>query len=185
MEYHPEDNVYVVPFLNTVVLCYPETEEIEAPGSLAGFSEDFQLNGVIVHYLLAARNKPLANKWVSEKDLPGGSLFFTASHTLPLEALSDAFDERPQLLDAAARSIGGEKVDLGGMAYRFRVLPRIPILIIFWIRDEEFGPSFHILFDETITEHLNSLDLVWGLANVFARVLLDCAASVSESIQEG
>ena len=71
------------------------------------------------------------------------------------------------------------------MAYRFRVLPRIPILIIFWIRDEEFGPSFHILFDETITEHLNSLDLVWGLANVFARVLLGCAASVSESIQEG
>ncbi|MGO9315526.1 MAG: DUF3786 domain-containing protein [Syntrophobacteraceae bacterium] len=185
VEYHPEDNVYVVPFLNTAVLCYPETEVIEAPGSLAGFSEDFQLNGVLVHYLLAARNKPLANKWVSEKDLPGGSLFFTASHTLPLEALSDAFDERPQLLDAAARSIGGEKTDLGGMAYRFTVLPRIPILIIFWVRDEEFGPSFHILFDETITEHLNSLDLVWGLANVFARVLLDCAASVSESIQEG
>ncbi len=185
VEYHPEDNVYVVPFLNTAVLCYPETEVIEAPGSLAGFSEDFQLNGVLVHYLLAARNKPLANKWVSEKDLPGGSLFFTASHTLPLEALSDAFDERPQLLDAAARSIGGEKTDLGGMAYRFTVLPRIPILIIFWVRDEEFGPSFHILFDETITDHLNSLDLVWGLANVFARVLLDCAASVSESIQEG
>ena len=185
VEYKSEDNVYVIPFLNTAVLCYPETEEIEAPGSLAGFSEDFQLNGVLVHYLLAARNKPLANKWVSEKDLPGGSLFFTASHTLPLEALSDAFDERPQLLDAAARSIGGEKADLGGLAYRFRVLPRIPILIIFWVRDEEFGPSFHILFDETITEHLNSLDLVWGLANVFARVLLDCAASVSESIQEG
>ncbi len=183
--YQPEDNLYVVPFLNTVALCYPETEEIEVQGSLAGFSEDFQLNGVVVHYLLAARNKPLANKWVSEKDLPGGSLFFTASHTLPLEALSEAFDERPQLLDAAARSIGGEKVDLGGLAYRFTVLPRIPILIIFWMRDEEFGPSFHILFDETITDHLNSLDLVWGLANVFARVLLDCAASVSESIQEG
>ena len=185
VEYRPEENLYIVPFLNTVVMCYPETEEIEAPGSLAGFSGDFQLNGVIVHYLLGARNKPLTNKWVSEKDLPGGGLFFTASHTLPLESLSDAFDERPQLLDAAARSIGGEKVDLGGMAYRFRVLPRIPILIIFWIRDEEFGPSFHILFDETITEHLNSLDLVWGLANVFARVLLNCAASLSESIQEG
>jgi hypothetical protein len=182
VEFQPEDNLYIVPFLNTVVMCYPETEEIELPGSLAGYSEDFQLNGVIVHYLLAARNKPLANKWVSEKDLPGGSLFFTASHTLPLESLSNAFDQRPQLLDAAARNMGGEKVNLGGLAYRFMVLPRIPILIIFWIRDEEFEPSFHILFDDTISEHLNSLDLVWGIANVFARVLLGCAAAGSEGV---
>ena len=182
VEYQPEDNVYIVPFLNKAVRCSPETEEIEVLGGLADFSEDFLLHGVVVHYLLAARNKPLTNKWVSEKDLPGGGLFFTASHTLPLESLSNAFDERPELLDAAARSIGGEKVDLGGLSYRFGILPRIPILIIFWIRDEEFEPSFHILFDETITEHLNSLDLVWGLVNVFTRVLLDCAASVAESI---
>ncbi len=29
VEYDREESVYVVPFLNTVVLCYPETEEIE------------------------------------------------------------------------------------------------------------------------------------------------------------
>jgi hypothetical protein len=181
VEYDREESVYVVPFLNTVVLCYPETEEIEVLGRLAGFSEAFLLEGVVVHYLLSAQNKPLANKWVSEKDLPGGSLFFTASHTLPVESLTGAFDDRPQLLDAAAGNIGGEKVNLGGLSYRFRILPRIPVLIIFWIRDEEFEPSFHILFDETITEHFNSLDLVWGLVNVFTRVLLDSAASISES----
>src|SRR5208337_1368242 len=79
VEYQPEDNVYIVPFLNTAVRCSPETEEIEVLGGLADFSEDFLLPGVVVHYLLAARNKPLTNKWVSEKDLPGGGLFFTAS----------------------------------------------------------------------------------------------------------
>ncbi len=42
------------------------------------FQMIFKLNLVILHYLLYARNKPLANKWVSEKDLPGGGLFFTA-----------------------------------------------------------------------------------------------------------
>ncbi|MGA2939140.1 MAG: DUF3786 domain-containing protein [Syntrophobacteraceae bacterium] len=181
VEYDFEESVYVVPFLNTAALCYPETEEIEVLGRLGHFSKDFQLNLVILHYLLYARDKPLANKWVSEKDLPGGGLFFTASHALPMESLTGAFDVRPGLLDAAAPSIGGEKVNMGGLSYRFRILPRIPILMIFWIRDEEFEPSSHVLFDETIGAHFSLLDLVYALVNVFVDVLLDSAASVPES----
>ena len=131
VEYQPEDNLYVVPFLNTVALCYPETEEIEVQGSLAGFSEDFQLNGVVVHYLLAARNKPLANKWVSEKDLPGGSLFLppptrfrpglSAKHSIPAR----------NFWTLRREASAAKRPSLGGLSYRFRVLPRIPILIIF------------------------------------------------------
>ncbi len=181
VEYDLEESVYVVPFLNTAVLCYPETEEIEVLGRLVDFSKDFQLSLVILHYLLYARDKPLANKWVGEKDLPGGGLFFTAAHTLPMEPLTRAFDGRPGLLDASARSIGGEKVNMGGLSYRFRILPRIPILIILWMRDEEFEPSSHVLFDETIIAHFSSLDLVYALVTVFANVLLDSAASVPES----
>jgi len=181
VEYDLEESVYVVPFLNTAVLCYPETEEIEVLGRPGDFSNDFQLSLVVLHYLLYSRDKPLANKWVSEKDLPGGGLFFTAAHTLPMEPLTCAFDARPGLLDAAARSIGGEKVNMGGLSYRFRILPRIPILMIFWIRDEEFEPSSHVLFDETIGAHFSLLDLVYALVNVFVDVLLDSAASVPES----
>jgi len=181
VEYDLEESVYVVPFLNTAVLCYPETEEIEVLGRLVDFSKDFQLTLVILHYLLYARDKPLANKWVGEKDLPGGGLFFTAAHTLPMEPLTRAFDGRPGLLDASARSIGGEKVNMGGLSYRFRILPRIPILIILWMRDEEFEPSSHVLFDETILAHFSLLDLVYALVTVFANVLLDSAASVPES----
>ena len=136
---------------------------------------------MILHYLLYARDKPIANKWVGEKDLPGGGLFFTAAHTLPMEPLTSAFDGRPGLCDASARSIGGEKVNMGGLSYRFRILPRIPILIILWMRDEEFEPSSHVLFDETIIAHFSSLDLVYALVTVFANVLLDSAASVPES----
>jgi hypothetical protein len=181
VEYDLEESVYVIPFLNTAVLCYPETEEIEVLGRLGDFSKDFQLKLVILHYLLHARNKLLANKWVGEKDLPGGGLFFSASHALPTEPLTGAFGARPSVLDAAARSIGGEKVNMGGLSYRFRILPRIPILIICWMRDEEFEPSSHVLFDETIIAHFSSLDLVYALVNVLANVLLDSAASVPES----
>lgn len=176
------EKVYVVPFLNTAVLCYPDAEEIEVLGRLEGLSKDPQLHLVVLHYLLYARNKPLANKWVSEKDLPGGALFFTATHTLPREPLAAAFDARTDLLAAVAKSTGGEKANSGSLSYRFKILPRIPIQIVFWRRDEEFEPSFHFLFDETIVAHLSSLDLIWGLVNVFAGVLLDSAGSVPESL---
>ncbi|SPF39867.1 conserved hypothetical protein [Syntrophobacter sp. SbD1] len=178
VEFDPEENVYVVPFLNTAVLCYPETERIEVLGRHEDFSKDFQVNLVALHYLLYAQNKPLANKWVSEKDLPGGRLFFTASHTLPTGPLAGVFDGRMSLLEAAARKMQGEKGDSGDLSYRFRVFPRIPMQIIYWGRDEEFEPSFHVLFDETIIMHLSSLDLIWGLVNVFTSVLLDCAESI-------
>jgi hypothetical protein len=173
VEYERAENVYIVPFLNTAVLCYPETEEIEALGRLADLSGDFHLSVVVLHYLLYSRNKPLANKWVSVKDLPSGGLFFTASHALPTEALCETFDAGPGLLDAVALSIGGEKTGQADLSYRFGILPLTPILIIFRPKDEEFESSFHILFDETIMDRFGSLDLVWGLVNVFARVLLD------------
>lgn len=180
-EFDPEKNVFAVPFLNGVILCRPETEQIEAVGCPGDFSRDFQLGLAVLHYLLYGRNKPRADKWVSEKDLPGGSLFFTAAHALPLGPLVTAFDGRPGLLDGAAKSIGGERTDTAGISYRFRVLPRIHFLLIYWERDDEFEPSCHLLFDETIVSHLSSLDLIWALVNVFVRALLAAADRASKN----
>jgi hypothetical protein len=177
--FDPERNGYAFSLLHTAVLCRPQTEEIEVTGGPQDFSGDFQIALVVLHYLLQAGNKPGADKWISEKDLPGGSLFFTAAHALPMDSLIAAFDGRPDLLDGAAKNLGGERTDTAGISYRFRVLPRIPFLLIFWERDEEFAPSCHLLFDETIFTHLRSLDLIWALVNVFVRALLDAAASLS------
>ncbi len=175
VRFDPEKKAYVVPFFNTALSCRPETEEIQATAGQKDFSGDFSLVLSVLHYLLDAESKPPADIWVSEKDLPGGRLFFTAAHALPVDSLITAFDGRPDLLDAAARSLGGQRTDTAAVCYRFGVLPRIPFLLIFWERDEEFAPSCHLLFDETITAHLNSLDLVWALANVFIRALLAAA----------
>lgn len=180
-EYDFEEKVYIIPFFNTAVICSPELEEMEVVGPLKTFSRDFQLNLILLHYLINARDESVSGKWVSEKDLPSGSVFFSASHTLPLASLADSFDTRPELLDAGARLIGGEKANLGDLSYQFWMLPRVPLLVIFWLGDEEFAPSFHILFDETVTTHLPSLDLIWGLVNVFTRVLMHSAASTPES----
>ncbi|MGC9194380.1 MAG: DUF3786 domain-containing protein [Syntrophobacteraceae bacterium] len=177
VEFDPQKNGYIVPILNGAVLCSPWSQQIEPIGEPSFFSRDFQLSLAVVHYLLYAQNKVAADKWVSEKDLPGGSLFFTAAHALPMDLLVAAFDGRPDLLEKAALGIGGQKTDIAALSYRFSVLPRIAFLLIFWEGDEEFASSCHLLFDETIAAHFSSLDLVWALVNVFIQALLASAAS--------
>lgn len=184
VEYDAGERAYIVPFLNTAILCYPEEERIEVVGAAADFSTDFQLCLVVLHYLLDARDVPFSKKWVGEKDLPSGTLFFQGPHALPIEGLAEAFDSRPQLLNRAAVAIGGEKINLGDLSFRFWFLPRLPLVTVFWMGDEEFKPSFHFLFDESIAQHLRSLDLVWAMVSVFSRVLIHAAASVPEGEQD-
>jgi hypothetical protein len=180
VEYASDDRAFIIPFLNTAVMCYPEDERIEVIGLVPGFSNDFQLTLITLHYLLEAQEKPLSGKLAGEKDLPSGSLFFRGPHALPVESLLNAFSAHPELLNSGAEAIGGEKINLGNLSYRFWVFPRIPILVVFWMGDEEFKPAFHILFDESITLHLESLDLIWALVNVFCRIVTRSAASASE-----
>lgn len=184
VEYNPEENVYIVPFFNSGILCYPGEERIEVAGFPDEFSRDFQLCLVTLHYLLSARDVELSRKWVSEKDFPSGTTFFRGPHVLPVAPLVETFEARPDILDRSARAIGGEKVNLGDLSYRFWVLPRIPVLIICWLGDDEFEAAFHILFDETITQHLRSLDLIWAFANVFAGILIQASTSASEGEQD-
>ncbi len=176
VEYERPENVYIIPFLNNAILCYPAAGEIEVLGNLAHLSGDFHLGMVVLHYLLYCRGNPLSNNWISEKDLPLGSVLSTEARTLATVTLRDIIDAGPELFDIAAKNIGGEKAGRGELSYRFSVLPRIPVLINFQTPDEEFESAPQIMFDETVTDHLGSLDLVWRLVNVFARILQDAAA---------
>ncbi|MCF8105582.1 MAG: DUF3786 domain-containing protein [Desulfohalobiaceae bacterium] len=40
-------------------------------------------------------------------------------------------------------------------ALLFQPLPRVPVLLVFWDREEEFEAEARLLFDETVTEHLD------------------------------
>lgn len=184
VEYDPGEDAYIVPFFNTAILCCPKNGTVEIIGQPGSFSRDFQLHLVVLHYLLEARDEPLSQKWVTEKDIPSGNLFFRGHHALPTESLRNVFDAHPDAFEMGALRLGAEKTDLGDLSYLFRVLPRIPILTVLWRGDDEFESSFHILFDETITRHLRSLDLVWALANVFTLLLSHSAASHEENEQD-
>mgnify|MGYP001456792713 CR=1 FL=1 len=169
-----EGDSFVVPFLNAEFLCSPEIERIE-PFSTAPFHRmDLQLHLVLLHYLLEASERPAAGKWIGLKDIPGGEVFFRGSHSLHVDPLVGLFTFRPTAFESAAARLGGRRVQPDDLAWRFQVLPRIPTLLVVHKGDEEFETALHVLFDETIGLHMQRLDVIWALANVFIRTLL-CA----------
>ena len=73
----------------------------------------------------------------------------------------ETFRGKGDELKAAAKKIGGVEVpreqSAADLAFRFLPLPRVPVMLMFSDEDEKdgFPAEIKLLFDETITEHLD------------------------------
>ena len=118
---------------------------------------------VILFYLLKAKDKLVKNEWISEKDIPGGLIFFTGPHEIPLYLIADRFGNDLQGFKNVCLKLGGEPIDMADAAFQFRVTRRVPVTILIWKGDEEFQPESKILFDRTISDHF-PLDVIFALS---------------------
>ena len=64
---------------------------------------------------------------------------------------------------------------MGDAAFRFEITPRIPVVMLYWQGDEDFGPEARILFDRSICKYL-ALDVIYAL-------VVEICARVSRSIE--
>ncbi len=172
--------VYRVPFLDIELLCFLDEERIEPTRSSDHHRLSFELVLAVLHYLLEARMKPLLGKWVSEKDVPGGELFFRGPHAIPTDRLLSIFGANPELFRLAAERLGGTPVPMGDAGYRLWAFPRVPVLFLLWKGDEEFEPALHVRFDKSILEQIHTLDTLWGLLNVVCRSLRSAGKCILE-----
>ena len=133
-----------------------------------------ELRLLILQYLVQAKELSLAGKWITEKELKNGGMFYRGVHSLDMfkKPLEEKFGRRPDDFLKAGLSIGGAEVDYGDVGLRFQALPRIPVLFILWAEDDEFAARVNILFDPTIEHHL-ALDTIWGLVRVITFKLLE------------
>ncbi|SMC18732.1 protein of unknown function [Desulfacinum hydrothermale DSM 13146] len=171
VQWMEDRNAYRIPFLNGAYACRPQDETLSVLEELPSSKLDFQTGLVVLHYLLEARPEPLEGRWISEKEIPGGLQFFAGPHAFPLPWVLRSLDHDLDRFCEAAEIMGGTPVDAGDAAYRFWVLPRIPIQAVFWAGDDEFQASLGLRFDPSISRQLESLDTIWALANLFCRQL--------------
>lgn len=155
---------YQVPFWNRVYLCRPDSTRIwqaDRPDKPLGFQEYL----VILMYLLKAQESPLEGKKVSEREIPGGELFFRGPHALVKKPLGKKFGQDPKGFLQAGLGLGGRETGKGDASFELLVLPRIPVEYILYVEDEEFPAQVNINFDSSIGRHL-PLDVIWALVNL-------------------
>ena len=180
LRYDADRAAYMFPFLDIELLCSPERESIDALGPNPYHKLGFEFYLAALHYLLEAQPRGLAGKWIGQKDIPGGELFFRGPHKFPTDRLVELFGSRLDLFGSASERLGGVKVNMGDCAYRVWPFPRVPMLFVLWRGDEEFEPSLQIRFDGSIHLHLQTLDTIWAMVNVVCRSLYVAGKSLME-----
>jgi len=131
------------------------TDNQPAPGEIFYF--------FILHYLLHSRKSQIKNQWISEKEIPGGDLFFTVSHEIPTYLISERYGNDIDGFKRRCAQLQGIPLDMADASYSFNITPLIPVAVLFWDGDEDFPPESKLLFDKSIAVLL-APDIIMALA---------------------
>lgn len=116
---------------------------------------------LLLHHLLNASGSPVKGEMVAYKDIPGGDKYFPVFKKRVEMPVLNAYGENPEGFEKACIALGGERANMGDIAFRFQALPRVPITYIYWKGDEEFPASLQVLFDSSVSSYLPLEDIVF------------------------
>jgi hypothetical protein len=125
-------------------------------GELDRWEQTFLFN----HIAQGGSDAP-AGIWKSFEELPNTISKVKSMRAHVEEPICKQFSGRKEELASAGKAFGG--TEAGGdfpeadVALRFDALPRLPLLLLFWDAEptEEIGARAKLLFDETVTVHLD------------------------------
>lgn len=154
------DDQLRIPFLNRRYrIVFPELQFEDEADSQKEVPIQEQI--LILHYMLAPASPVLAGNWVSYREIPGASFYYSAFVKRAVDPLKKVFGNDVKRLLPAAGILGGQAIDSGDVGYEFWLLPRVPVRLILWVGDEEFPAEANLVFDETIKDILSAEDIAW------------------------
>jgi hypothetical protein len=138
----------------------------------------------VLAYLIGAKDVPVAGRLTPGESLPDGQFFFRGPHKLPTAKLEKAFGEFPERLYESEEQFGAKRCEYGDASLELYVLPRVPLTVVVWASDEEFGPRASILFDETAGVQM-PLDALWMAANIAVKALVKAGEADNKKARLG
>lgn len=156
-------------FSHTCTLTMPDGK-IESPD---GEPVSYPMNLFLLSYLCTCPPEGPKGRWVDYGSLPDG-MFISAKLPSSFRALGERFGAGESSLEEfrkACLSLGGVKSSYGDASFVIKVFPKISILVIIHLGDDEFAPAAKIVVDEAVTSFLN-IEFTISLLSVIVRTLL-------------
>lgn len=151
----PCDDAVVIRFLETDYL-------LSAQGfhTHSNKSAPYDLSIVLCRYLLMCpQTAPHRTDLVSFRDFKdSGPLLVYFSNEVEMK-ISRFFSGRTEDLTRAAMAMGGQIIDIGAsydVSVRFNALPKIPVVLLFNDRDDEFEAQANLLFEQRAGSYLDA-----------------------------
>lgn len=121
----------------------------------------------IFNHIAQGGSSPPTGKWKGFIEFPNTVSKIKSMVELVEKPLIERFGGKLEELLSAGQRIGGldqtDKMNSADLALFFRPLPQIPVLLLFWDEDktDDFEAEVKLLFDETITEHLDIESIIF------------------------
>ena len=115
---------------------------------------------LILHYLERASGVPLAGRWASFSEIPGGAFYHSVFLTRCKSPLIKFFGDEPESLLSIAGEVQGEPLNLGDVGVKIQAFPFVPLALVIWRGDAEFPAEGTILFDASVSKYLPVEDTV-------------------------
>jgi hypothetical protein len=138
------------------VVQYPDISVKEAE---TGREPPIAIEILILHYLVNADGTPLADSWVSFRELPDGRVYDAAFRRRANLRLAQAFGSDLDGFVAAAEALGGIRLTYGDASFLFPMFSRLRLAAVLYLADEEFPASANVLFDAAADHYLPTEDL--------------------------
>jgi hypothetical protein len=110
------------------------------------------------YLLMCPEYEPAEADWVSFKDFKDAAPLIHAFATTVTNPISEMFSGRPEALTRAIKKIGGHtpaETFSYDLSSQFDVLPKVPLLLLYNDRDEEFPAQCAVLFERRTEKYLD------------------------------
>jgi hypothetical protein len=145
-------------------------------------SADIHVNpwvaGPFLNYVLQGKGHPVSGKWLSFRELKDGRERYPLFERRCEQAMKRIADSYPEFFDDIVHLFGGKKVaeefesDISVVLYP---LPKIPIMICYWMPEDGIESSLNLFFDESANDNLDIgslFSLGAGLTQMFEKLSL-------------
>jgi len=129
-------------------------------------------------YIRQGKGLPATGNWLSFRELKDGKErypLFQKRCEVPLKQVADTYTD---LFDDLVRIFGGKQVDKqfeSDISVVLHPLPRVPIMICYWLPEDGLKSSLNLYFDDTADQNLtigSVFSLGAGLSQMFEKLAL-------------